>query len=77
MSGTRVIPLVEGSPTFIPEPNHRFEGKGFVALSGDEDVYYDINESGATYMYMAFARIIPTVNVPSATIELEALLPSV
>jgi hypothetical protein len=77
MSGTRVVPLVEGSPTFIPEPNHRFEGKGFVALSGDEDVYYDINESGATYMYMAFARIIPTVNVPSATIELEALLPSV
>jgi hypothetical protein len=76
LSGKRVMPWLAGVPYFLEEANHRLDGTGFTALRGENDFsYYDINENGATYLYMAFARVIPTVQIPTASIAVEALAP--
>jgi hypothetical protein len=85
-SGRLITPWLEGSQYLISSVNHSLTDRGFIAFrgedrrddpffSGDYDPYTDINENGATYLYMAFAYVVPTVRVPAGIINIEALVP--
>jgi hypothetical protein len=76
-TGKRWYMLRAGAP--FPEPNvfYQFEGKGFRALGDDTRMFANLNNNDATYVFMAFSYITPTVEPPTVNIDLAAELPLV
>jgi hypothetical protein len=77
LSGTRYLELSSFDAFFEADPGCVFEGKGFRVLNSPVRASWRFNSSGATYLYMAFSYIIPTVEVSATNLGISAIEPTV
>jgi hypothetical protein len=75
-TGKRLIELGVGVPEVEPEVFYGFEGTGFRVSGDDSRMISQINNNGATYIFMAFSYYIPTVEPPVVALSFAAQTPS-
>jgi hypothetical protein len=77
LTGKRYYELATGAPFTIDTPILLFEDKGIRVFGEDINTFEDLNQTGVTYLYMAFSYIRPTVLPPVANLEVTAEPPAV
>jgi hypothetical protein len=76
--GSRLYELAEYEPYQESDQMCVLESTGFRVYEGrGTGTFNNLNETGATYLFMAFARATPTTEIPTGAIDVAALTPSV
>jgi hypothetical protein len=76
--GSRLYVLAELVPYQEDDQMCVLESTGFRVYEGrGTGTFNNLNETGATYLFMAFARATPTTEIPTGAIDVAALTPSV
>jgi hypothetical protein len=77
VTGKRYYELATGAPSELDNTILLFQDKGIRVFGESINTFEDLNQTGVTYLYMAFSYVRPTVLPPAANLEVTAELPAV